>query len=66
MDRDAERHGFADAQPNTNRAYGPNSVSPSRLAGQVPLLSHTVNDAAEEARLLRAGISGIYTDDLLP
>jgi hypothetical protein len=36
------------------------------LSGRVPLLTHTVNDAAEEARLVRTGIAGIYTDDLLP
>lgn len=36
------------------------------LAAQVPLLTHTVNDAAEADRLGRAGIAGIYTDDLLP
>jgi hypothetical protein len=36
------------------------------LAGRVPLLTHTINDAAEEAGLMRAGISGIYTDELLP
>ncbi len=36
------------------------------LSGQVPLLTHTINDAAEAARLMRTGIAGIYTDDLLP
>ncbi|HET9753760.1 MAG TPA: hypothetical protein VFP52_12390 [Myxococcales bacterium] len=36
------------------------------LGGEVPLLIHTVNDPAEEARLLAAGIAGVYTDDLLP
>jgi hypothetical protein len=36
------------------------------LAGRVPLLTHTVNDAAEADRLARAGLAGIYTDDLLP
>jgi len=36
------------------------------LSGRVPLLTHTVNDPAEAARLRKAGIAGIYTDDLLP
>ena len=36
------------------------------LSGRVPLLTHTVNDAAEAAALARAGVSGIYTDELLP
>ena len=37
-----------------------------RCCGQVPLLTHTVNDPSEAADLMRAGIAGIYTDDLLP
>jgi hypothetical protein len=36
------------------------------LGGTVPLLTHTVNDTAEAAHLLAAGIAGIYTDELLP
>jgi glycerophosphoryl diester phosphodiesterase len=36
------------------------------LCGQVPLLAHTINDPSEAAELMRAGIAGIYTDDLLP
>jgi glycerophosphoryl diester phosphodiesterase len=36
------------------------------LSGQVPLLTHTINDPAEAARLAAAGIAGVYTDDLLP
>lgn len=36
------------------------------LCGQVPLLTHTVNDPAEAARLLKSGIAGVYTDELLP
>jgi len=36
------------------------------LCGKVPLLAHTVNDSAEAAALARAGVTGIYTDDLLP
>jgi len=36
------------------------------LRGQVPLLAHTINDPSEAAELTRAGIAGIYTDDLLP
>jgi glycerophosphoryl diester phosphodiesterase len=36
------------------------------LCGTVPLLTHTVNDRSDEDALLRAGIAGVYTDDLLP
>jgi hypothetical protein len=36
------------------------------LCGAVPLLTHTVNDASEAAALMRTGIAGIYTDELLP
>jgi glycerophosphoryl diester phosphodiesterase len=36
------------------------------LAGTVALLTHTINDASEEERWIRAGLAGIYTDDLLP
>jgi hypothetical protein len=36
------------------------------LCGKVPLLTHTVNDAADAAALARTGLAGIYTDDLLP
>ena len=36
------------------------------LCGRVPLLTHTVNDPADAAILMRAGLAGIYTDDLLP
>jgi len=36
------------------------------LCGNVPLLTHTVNDPSEAAALVRAGIAGIYTDELLP
>ncbi|MGZ6126005.1 MAG: hypothetical protein ACXWLR_13645 [Myxococcales bacterium] len=36
------------------------------LCGRVPLLTHTVNDPVDAANLLRAGIAGIYTDELLP
>jgi hypothetical protein len=36
------------------------------LCGKVPLLTHTVNDSAEAAALARAGLAGVYTDDLLP
>ena len=36
------------------------------LCGEVPVLTHTVNDPADAERLKRAGIAGIYTDELLP
>jgi glycerophosphoryl diester phosphodiesterase len=36
------------------------------LCGYVPLLTHTVNDPAEASELMRAGIAGVYTDELLP
>jgi len=36
------------------------------LCGTVPLLTHTVNDRSEEEALMRAGIAGVYTDELLP
>ena len=36
------------------------------LCGQVPLLTHTVNDPSDAQALMKAGIAGIYTDDLLP
>ena len=36
------------------------------LCGKVPLFTHTVNDSAEAAALARAGLAGVYTDDLLP
>lgn len=36
------------------------------LCGTVPLLTHTVNDPSEAAALMRAGIAGVYTDELLP
>lgn len=36
------------------------------LCGRIPLLTHTVNDPTEAAERMSAGISGIYTDDLLP
>jgi|GraSoiStandDraft_4_1057263.scaffolds.fasta_scaffold94848_2 hypothetical protein len=36
------------------------------LSGTVPILTHTVNDSAEAAHLMQAGIAGIYTDELLP
>ena len=36
------------------------------LCGTVPLLTHTVNDRSQEEALLRAGIAGVYTDELLP
>lgn len=32
------------------------------LEAQVPLFVHTVNDPADQAALVRQGISGIYTD----
>ncbi len=36
------------------------------LRGAVPVLTHTVNDPVEAAKLASAGVAGIYTDDLLP
>jgi glycerophosphoryl diester phosphodiesterase len=36
------------------------------LCGHIPVLAHTVNDPADAAGLARAGLTGIYTDDLLP
>jgi hypothetical protein len=36
------------------------------LCGLVPLLTHTINDPQEAASLMRAGIAGVYTDELLP
>ncbi len=36
------------------------------LCGTVALLTHTVNDPSEAESLLRSGIAGVYTDDLLP
>lgn len=36
------------------------------LRGEVPLLTHTVNEAREAAELIRDGFSGVYTDELLP
>ena len=36
------------------------------LCGRVPLLTHTINDPAEAAALMTAGIAGVYTDELLP
>ena len=36
------------------------------LCARVPVLTHTVNDPADAAALARAGLAGIYTDDLLP
>ncbi len=36
------------------------------LCGQVPLLTHTINDPAEAAALGAEGIAGVYTDELLP
>ncbi|HZJ52523.1 MAG TPA: hypothetical protein VFD38_00155 [Myxococcaceae bacterium] len=36
------------------------------LCAHVPVLTHTVNDPSEAALLARAGLTGIYTDDLLP
>jgi hypothetical protein len=36
------------------------------LCGQIPLLTHTIDDPSEAAELMGAGFSGIYTDDLLP
>jgi len=38
----------------------------AELCGQIALLTHTVNDESEAASLLRSGIAGVYTDDLLP
>ena len=36
------------------------------LCAHVPVLTHTVNDPSEAAGLARAGLTGIYTDELLP
>ena len=36
------------------------------LCRHVPVLTHTVNDPADAAGLARAGLAGIYTDELLP
>ena len=36
------------------------------LCAHVPVLTHTVNDPTEAAGLARAGLTGIYTDELLP
>lgn len=36
------------------------------LCATVPVLTHTVNDRSEEESLMRAGIAGVYTDELLP
>ena len=36
------------------------------LCAHVPVLTHTVNDPSEAAGLARAGLAGIYTDELLP
>ncbi|MGZ6135244.1 MAG: hypothetical protein ACXWLS_11510 [Myxococcaceae bacterium] len=36
------------------------------LCGQIPLLTHTVNDPSEAAERMGARIAGLYTDDLLP
>jgi len=36
------------------------------LSGRVPLFTHTVNEAGEAANLIKVGIAGIYTDELLP
>ena len=36
------------------------------LCGRVPVLTHTVNDPADAARLTHAGLAGVYTDELLP
>jgi hypothetical protein len=46
------------------RAEAPEACA--ALRGRVPLLTHTVNDPAEAASLIGAGIAGIYTDELLP
>ncbi len=36
------------------------------LCPHVPVLTHTVNDPSEAAGVLRVGLTGIYTDELLP
>ncbi len=36
------------------------------LCGQIPILTHTIDDPSEAADLMGAGFAGIYTDDLLP
>jgi glycerophosphoryl diester phosphodiesterase len=36
------------------------------LCGRVPVLTHTVNDPSDAARLAHAGLAGVYTDELLP
>lgn len=36
------------------------------LCAHVPVLTHTVNDPSDAAALARAGLTGIYTDELLP